>query len=45
MKKFRILMIIVAACATTVFTTSCGSMSDQDAFDIGYGAGTLIRNL
>lgn len=34
--------------AVSLSVTSCGAlmnMSEQDAWDVGYGAGTLLRNM
>lgn len=47
MKRLKVFYATVLVVATMV-TTSCGSlsnMSNEDAYNIGYGAGTLIRNL
>lgn len=46
-KSFRglILMLLLAI---SLLTTSCGSLSNmsyEDAYDIGWGAGVLLRNI
>lgn len=46
MKKLVLLLASIAIMALSV--SSCGSlsnMSQEDAWNIGYGAGTLLRNL
>ncbi|MBR3783147.1 MAG: hypothetical protein IKJ78_01595 [Bacteroidales bacterium] len=45
MKKFKKTMLLFIAAmsfASTVFV-SCEGMSQQDAYDIGYGAGRALR--
>ena len=45
MKKIIIAVILAA---TMIGVSGCGSfssMSSEDAYNIGYGAGTLLRNL
>lgn len=41
MKRIMILLASIAVLSLS----SCGSMTEQDAYYIGYGAGTLLRNM
>ena len=46
MKKILILLASIAVLALSV--SSCGTfsnMSQEDAYNVGYGAGTLLRNM
>lgn len=49
MKKFRKFSIgFCAAILAAICLSSCSSLSNmsyEDAYDIGYGAGTLMRNI
>lgn len=48
MKKVKSIFIMLLLCATSFMVTSCGSMSNmsyEDAYNIGYGAGTILRNM
>ncbi len=45
MKK---ILLLLALAFTMLSTVSCGvfsNMSNEDAYNVGYGAGTLIRNI
>lgn len=47
MKKIKLLFVSLVL-VFSLLATSCGSlsnMSNEDAYNIGYGAGTLLRNL
>lgn len=46
MKKIKSIVLLTIVVFTMVLS-SCGSlanMSEEDAFNVGYGVGTLIRN-
>lgn len=46
MKKILILLISMAVLA--ISSSGCGTfsnMSQEDAYNVGYGAGTLLRNM
>ena len=46
--KMKLLVILVAIGLTTLCLTSCyamSNMSTEDAYNVGYGVGTLLRNM
>ncbi|MCH5329249.1 MAG: hypothetical protein J1E02_09530 [Coprobacter sp.] len=46
LRKFIAAVIFASVCSGIL--TSCGAfsnMSDEDAFNVGWGAGTLLRNM
>ena len=49
MKKIKgIIIMMLLSVTVPIHLTSCGSlsnMSDDDAFDVGRGAGILLRNI
>ena len=43
MKKIKLLLGTMAL-SLIFLATSCGSMSNEDAYNVGYGVGTILRH-
>ena len=46
--KLKVFIIIAAIGLSTLCLTSCyamSNMSQEDAYNVGYGVGTLLRNM